>query len=57
MNPTVSDMWADLKRALKREYGAAGAAEWLDFAARQMALEAKRTPIDAKALRTGEFRP
>lgn len=54
---TTSQLWSALKRKLIAELGREGAAEWLAFSAAVLRQEARREPIDAKALRITEFRP
>lgn len=42
---STSELWAQLKHRLIHDYGRQGAADWLDFAAKQAGLEAKRDAI------------
>lgn len=42
---STSELWSQLKRKLIRDLGREGAADWLDFAVKQMGIEAKREEI------------
>ncbi len=44
-----ADLWASLEPLLVSSLGAEGAAEWMEFAAVQTRLKAKRTPLEHAA--------
>jgi hypothetical protein len=55
MTSELARLWWALKPLLIRSLGREGAAHWLDFAAAQMRIEARRDVIELRP--TQEFRP